>query len=66
MSWFSIRDPGTAGNYRYIRFVGGRILQDTELIALQDNEHQRDFYTVSSMFREGAVANLKPTISGGT
>ena len=66
MSWFSIRDARTAGNYRYIRFVGGRILQDTELFALQENEHQRDFYAISSMFREGAVANLKPTISGGT
>ena len=65
MSWFSIRDARNASNYRYIRFVGGRILQDTELNALQDSDALRERYAIRSQFREGAVANLKPAISGG-
>ena len=41
------------------------ILQDTELNALQDSDALREKYAIRSQFREGAVANLTPAISGG-
>jgi hypothetical protein len=64
MSWLTSRDAQNASNYRYIRFVGGRILQDKELNALQDSDALRDKYGLGAIFREGATANVRVTIDG--
>jgi hypothetical protein len=58
--------------YRYISFVGGRILQSREMAKLQniatglDDTNARTSYDLDALFREGATLNITPTITVGT
>lgn len=64
MSWLTNRDLQNSGNYRYIQFEGGRILQAAELNDLQSEASARKRYASASMFVDGALANVKAVIAG--
>ena len=66
MTWINDRAAQSASDYRYIRFVGARILQAKELLDLQDLESRRDKVGFGAMFSEGASVNTKFTVSGTT
>lgn len=64
MSWLTQRDPQTIGNYRYVEFEGGRVLQARELNDLQDSEALARQSALAAFFRDGAVLNLFAEIQG--
>jgi hypothetical protein len=58
--------------YRYIDFVGGRILEQREVLALQNISEGLDsagnvlVQDLNALYREGATLNVSPVISAGT
>lgn len=58
--------------YRFINFIGGRILQAREMAKLQrvgaglDDTNARTAYDMDALFRDGATLNVTPVITPGT
>jgi len=66
MAWLDIRPAQNAVGYRLIEFEGGRILQQAEVQALQSMQASKDLNEEGCIYREGALANAKVTVSGTT
>ena len=66
MAWTDQTAVLNTAAYRYIEFVGGRILQQAEVKALEDTQANKDLSAESILFPEGALMNASVAIEANS
>jgi len=64
MAWLDVRSTQNGAGYRYVEFEGARILEQSEVLALQNMQVAKDLNAGDTLFREGAISNGTISING--